>query len=124
MTPSTAVLPAFCELDAEPEGQGDRADDAGSAGLPAPVRLTELDGDIALARTVMAASKSAATLGAHASDWASFSAWVERHGLGSPHTVGPEGVVLHLTHLMRRGQKLSSIERALIGVGEGYRAAG
>jgi integrase len=93
-----------------------------------PVSIASTSTDIALtdleneARGYLAASRSASTVRAYASDWRAFTAWCASHGVTAL-PAEPTTVVLYLTDLARTA-KTATIRRRLSSISVAHQAAG
>ena len=106
----------------------DPLSDTHEAATSAPsTELVSTPGELAsLIKKVVAFSASAAsgaTVRAYRADLATFTRWCHQQGLDAL-PAEPETVALYLTSLAQQGRKVTTIERALAGIGAAHRAAG
>jgi integrase len=88
----------------------------------APIVTTDLDDLEDEARGYVAASRSAATMRAYASDWRAFTAWCDSHRL-TVLPAEPSTVVLYMTDLTRTA-KTATIRRRMSSISVAHQAAG
>lgn len=85
--------------------------------------LTNLGELVSKTRTFASAAKAPSTRKAYQRDWSSFETWCRDLGLPSLPAL-PATVATYATHMIDEGLAVSTVQRAMVSISQGYKMAG